>query len=146
ATWGAGFSGAAPDADHAVANFGSTASAQTVTVEGAGRTVGVLDISSTNAYTFSGGTLTLNDSFAPDPNLPPPPSSPPSLTSDTTADGITRWRAARRSPATAPSPCATISSRAVHRPRNRVKSPHGMHPFSRPETVASERSPWTASP
>ena len=26
----------------------------------------------------------MNDSFAADPNLPPPPSSPPSLTSDTT--------------------------------------------------------------
>jgi autotransporter-associated beta strand protein len=83
-TWGAGFSGGIPDGDHAAANFGSIASAQTVTIEGAGRTVGVLNVASPNAYTISGGTLTLNDSFAPDPNLPPPPSTPPSLTSNTT--------------------------------------------------------------
>ncbi|HEY7089534.1 MAG TPA: hypothetical protein VH518_15665 [Tepidisphaeraceae bacterium] len=68
--WGAGpWSNGVPDADAAVANFGSVASARTVTIEGSGRTVGVLNIASGGAYTFGGGTLTMSETFAPDATL-----------------------------------------------------------------------------
>ncbi|HEX3357941.1 MAG TPA: autotransporter-associated beta strand repeat-containing protein, partial [Tepidisphaeraceae bacterium] len=83
-TWDAGFAGNVPNADKAIANFGSVASAQNVTIDAAGRTAGVVNIASPTAYTIGGGTLTMSDSFPADPNLPPPPPSPPDLTSDTT--------------------------------------------------------------
>src|SRR5262249_26133255 len=55
--------------DAAVANFGSVASARTVSIEGSGRTVGVLNIASGGAYTIGGGTLTMSETFAPDATL-----------------------------------------------------------------------------
>ena len=83
-TWDAGFAGNVPNADKAGANFGSVAAAQTVSVDPAGRTVGVINIASPTASTLSGGTLTFQDTFPADPNLPPPNGSAPSLVSDTT--------------------------------------------------------------
>ncbi len=63
-TWGnANWAGGTPDGDGTVANFGTIAAAQTVTVEGSGRTVGVLNLNSPVGYTFSGGTLTMSNAF-----------------------------------------------------------------------------------
>jgi autotransporter-associated beta strand protein len=70
-TWGNGnWTGGTPDGDGTVANFGTTAASQTVTIEGTGRTVGVMNIVTPNPYTFTGGTLTMSNAFTPDPNNP----------------------------------------------------------------------------